>query len=74
MCLSHDAQSNDARASGVGGAIDQSFKRGDIDISVFFKRGRQHKVNTVQASIGGQFGLLVLLAGVGGDKLLVEDL
>ena len=56
------AQYHNALASSLGGAINQAFKRHKIDFTVPIERGRQHKVDTIQTSVGGQFVLHVVSA------------
>jgi|TARA_B110000263_G_scaffold39847_1_gene31504 hypothetical protein len=60
--FTHHAQYHNALASSVGGAINQAFKRHKIDFTVPIERGRQHKVDTIQTSVGGQFVLHVVSA------------
>jgi hypothetical protein len=60
--FTHYAKYHDTRASRVGGAINQAFERRKIDLTVPIERGRQHKVDTIQASVSGQFVLHVVSA------------
>jgi len=55
----HHPEHYDARASRISGAINQAFEWRKIDLTVPIERGRQHEVDTIQASVSGQVVLRV---------------
>jgi hypothetical protein len=52
--FTHHSEHHDPSASSVGGAINQAFEWRKINLTVPIERGRQHEMDTIQASVSGQ--------------------